>query len=134
MNSTENEARAVLASASTMAKRPRMTEEEYGQRINEIDQHVTDGLITEDEGKAQRRAITKERGVDIFIAMNEDGDPEVGTTEDEATERLTDNIGGRAMRIVKFVVHMLPPAVEECGDIVIPDAAGNTTTFEVEAE
>jgi hypothetical protein len=113
----------------------RMTEDEYGTRVEEIDQHVNDGLITEDEGRAKRRALRKQRGVEIFVAMNEDGD--VAVSDDcggDASQRLTENCGGIAIRVASFTIHMMPPAVESGPAVTIPDSAGTTEQIEVEAE
>jgi hypothetical protein len=62
--------------------------------------------------------------------MNEDADYEVGATEDEATERLSDNVGGRLGRVVRLVVRMNPPKAEDAGEIMIADTAGERVRFE----
>jgi hypothetical protein len=60
---------------------------------------------------------------EIWLAMNEDGDWIVTNCEDEAAERLTEDVGGYHARIVKVVVKMSPPAAAEA-TVTVPDDAG----------
>ena len=69
--------------------------------------------------------------IEVFIAMNEDGDYEVGTEAELARDLLSENAGGYACRIVKLVVQMSPPAYEEpAAAITIADTAGETVILE----
>jgi hypothetical protein len=107
-----------------------MTDQEFDRQIEEIDQQRRDGLITWDEAAAKKLTLKIGRGAIVYVAMNEDADYEVGTTEDEATERLSDNIGGRLGRVVRLVVRMSPPKAEDAGEVTITDTAGETVAFE----
>ena len=69
---------------------------------------------------------------EIYIAMNEGGDYEVGTTSEEASERLMDQARGEMCRIVKLTVRMAPPEIAEA-EVEVPDEAGETQEVETEA-
>jgi hypothetical protein len=107
-----------------------MTDQEFDTQIEAIDQQRRDDLITWDEANAKKLALKIARGAIVYIAMNEDADYEVGATEDEATERLSDNVGGRLGRVVRITVRMSPPQAEDAGEVTIADTAGETVTFE----
>jgi hypothetical protein len=85
-----------------------------------IDAQLRDDLITWDEANAKKLALKIERGAVVYIAMNEDADYEVGATEDEATERLSDNVGGRLGRVVRLTIRMSPPKAEDAGEVRSP--------------
>ncbi len=51
--------------------------------------------------------------IEVWIAMNESGEYEVGPDEDAAIERFDDSIGGSMRRLVRLKVAMTPPAVTE---------------------
>ena len=62
--------------------------------------------------------------VDVFVAMDSDGNIQVGTDMDEATERYNDHHGlVSPIRIVKLAVTMRPPEVTEAS-VTVPDEAG----------
>jgi hypothetical protein len=61
--------------------------------------------------------------------MNEDADYEVGASEDEATERLADNVGGRLGRVIRLTIRMSPPKSEDAGKVTVVDAVGETVAF-----
>ena len=67
---------------------------------------------------------------DIYIAMNEEGEYEVGTSEEEAGERLVDCHGGYMSRIVRLPVRMAPPKAMEAPAFDIPDETGMTIAIE----
>ena len=69
----------------------------------------------------------------VFIALNEDGEYEVGLTAEEAGERLHEQATSYLIRTVEIAVHMALPQAEEGPVIEIPDTAGTTTQVEVEA-
>jgi hypothetical protein len=69
--------------------------------------------------------------VEFYIAMNEEGEFEVGTTEEEASQRLVENTSGYCCRIVQINAKIAPPTLIEA-DVDIPDEAGTTVTFEDE--
>ena len=73
--------------------------------------------------------MTHKTAAEIYIAMNEDGHYEVGTNEEEATERLMDQAGGQMCRIVKITARMTPPAITHAA-VDIADDAGETTEVE----
>lgn len=66
---------------------------------------------------------------EIYIAMNECGDYEVGISSEEASDRLIDNGGSEMIRIVKIAAKMTPPAIAET-TIDVSDEAGETTEVE----
>lgn len=107
-----------------------MTDSDFDKQIEEINQQRRDDLITWDEAEAKKRELKIARGAIVCIAMNEDADYDVGATEDEATERLSENIGGRLGRVVRLVVRMTPPKTEDVGEFMVADTAGETVTFE----
>jgi hypothetical protein len=75
----------------------------------------------------------EKRSVEIWVAMNDDGD--VAASVDggaEARELLIDNHGGAAVRTVKLTVQMAPPEIPEI-EVEIADEAGETKTIETEA-
>jgi hypothetical protein len=67
---------------------------------------------------------------ELFIAMNEDGDTDYGPTVEQALGRLDKDFAGNLIRVVRVMVHMTPPTVEDCGDVIIPDAAGSKVKFD----
>jgi hypothetical protein len=67
---------------------------------------------------------------EIYIAMNEEGEFEVGTSEEEAGERLVDTYGGCMSRIVKLPLLMTPPRTMEAPGVDIADDAGTTVAVE----
>jgi hypothetical protein len=68
--------------------------------------------------------------IEVWIAMNESGEYEVGPDEDAAIERFDDSIGGSMRRLVRLKVAMTPPAVTEV-DVSVPDEAGQTINVEI---
>jgi hypothetical protein len=68
---------------------------------------------------------------EVYIAMNEEGEFEVGTTEEEASQRLVENTSGYSCRLVKINAEMTPPAPIEA-DVDISDEAGTTIAIENE--
>jgi len=71
--------------------------------------------------------------VEVWVSMNEDGFAEVGTTEEEAAERLMESQGGHRCRSVMLSVLMLPPQVTEVS-VTVPDEIGSTVTVEPAAD
>ncbi len=69
--------------------------------------------------------------VEIFIAMNEDGDWIVTDEESGALEKLGEDVGGYQARVVKIIVEMSPPKMDEAS-VTVPDTAGETTKVAVE--
>jgi hypothetical protein len=67
----------------------------------------------------------------LFIAMNDSGEMESGPTMEQACGRLQHEYGSNLIRAAMVVVHMAPPTAEDCGDIIIPDAAGSVIKIEV---
>jgi hypothetical protein len=66
---------------------------------------------------------------EVFIAMNEEGDIEVGTDAEDAADRLSGNQGGYHCRIVRIGGFMTPPRLAEL-TVDIPDDAGETQSIE----
>jgi hypothetical protein len=78
--------------------------------------------------------MTEKTHFEIFLAMNEEGDYEVATAEEEASERLVENQGGYQCRIVRIGGFMARPALVETAPIDIPDDAGEIHQIEVQAK
>jgi len=71
--------------------------------------------------------------IEVFIAMNEDGDWEARSDSTDAAEALVDSYGYTAARIVKIKITMNAPEITEGGEVVIADEAGETIKAEAEA-
>lgn len=67
---------------------------------------------------------------EIWLAMNEAGNYEVGTSDEEANERCVEQNGGLQIRLVRLNATMAPPRVTEV-DVTVPDEAGQTVKAEV---
>jgi hexokinase len=80
----------------------------------------------------QRRTEMEKTTVEIFIAMNENGDFIMIKEESEALEILALDCGGYHARVVKVTVKMAPPVMTET-EVEVPDEAGETTKVEAAA-
>jgi hypothetical protein len=69
--------------------------------------------------------------IEVWIAMDEGGDYEVGCEEDSATERLEEKGAGISRRMVQLRVTMAPPEVVSV-DVSIPDEVGQTVTVKTD--
>lgn len=69
--------------------------------------------------------------IEVWIAMNEAGDYEIGCDEDGAIERWDEKCGGIARRLVQLRVTMSAPDVPSV-DLIVPDDAGQTVTVKVD--
>jgi hypothetical protein len=69
--------------------------------------------------------------IEVWIAMNETGDYEVGSDEDSAIERWDENCGGISRRLVRLYVTISPPDVPSV-DVNVPDDAVHTVTTKVD--
>jgi hypothetical protein len=67
--------------------------------------------------------MTEKTRVQIFIAMNENGDWEVGGTAHEAGELIIQNERTKMIRIAVIDVNMAPPQLADGGEVTIPDEA-----------
>lgn len=65
---------------------------------------------------------------EIYLAMNEDGGWIVTADDSEASEKLAEDEGGYACKIVKVTVKMTPPVIEEVA-VEVPEGAGKTEVF-----
>jgi hypothetical protein len=62
--------------------------------------------------------------VEIFIAMDSDGDWETGSDQETAVSNYNDSIGGCGpLRVVKLTAKMRPPVITET-EVTVPDEAG----------
>jgi len=61
--------------------------------------------------------------IEVWIAMNEDGDYEVAKDEDDVVDLWNENVGGLSRRLVRLRVTMSAPAVTEA-DVNVPEEAG----------
>jgi hypothetical protein len=68
---------------------------------------------------------------EIWMAMNEDGGWAVSTDESEALQKLGEDEGGFAARVIKLSVKMTPPAIAD-HEVNVPDEAGATKQIETE--
>jgi hypothetical protein len=78
--------------------------------------------------------MTEKKEIKIYIAMNEDGNFDVGLSANEAGERLDGETTSYLIRTVELTVLMALPRAEEGPTVDIPDAAGSTADVEVTAE
>ncbi len=69
--------------------------------------------------------------IEVWIAMNESGDYEVGRDEDSAVDRLDVETGCKSRRTVMLRVMMSVPVATEA-DVVVPDEAGQTVKVEID--
>ena len=70
---------------------------------------------------------------EVFVAMNEGGDYEVGLDQEDAADRLQGSHGGYQCRIVRLGGFMTAPTLVETPSIDISDNAGETMELETEA-
>jgi hypothetical protein len=72
--------------------------------------------------------------VEVFVAINEDGDWAADSEAEVARDQMFENFGGYACRIVKLKLLVTPPSFEEpIATIDVPDEAGVTAAVEMEA-
>jgi hypothetical protein len=64
--------------------------------------------------------------VELFLAIDEDGNVEIATEADEACENLGVNWRNRRCRVIKIKAKVAPPVIEEVA-LDIPDEFGVTT-------
>jgi hypothetical protein len=69
--------------------------------------------------------------IEVWIAINESDEYEVGPDEDSAIERFDDSVGGSMRRLVRLKVTLSAPVVTEV-DVAVPDEAGQTVKVEDE--
>jgi hypothetical protein len=69
--------------------------------------------------------MTDKKTIEVFIAMNEDGDWIVEPDESDALSKLAEDVGGYHARVVKLTVKMAPPKMTEA-TVDVPDEAGQT--------
>ena len=82
-------------------------------------------LLTSAKGCAGYDQMTDKHQIEIYIAMNEDGDYMAATDGTAARELLIDDYGGDLIRIAKLNVTMVPPVIAEAS-VTVPDDAGET--------
>jgi hypothetical protein len=63
--------------------------------------------------------------IEVWIAMDESGEYEVGCDDSSAIDRLKEQTGSELLRLVRLKITMSPPSVEEL-DVAVPDEAGQT--------
>ena len=69
--------------------------------------------------------------IEVWIAMNEDGDYEVAKDEDDVVDLWNENVGGLSRRLVRLRVTMSAPAVTEA-DVNVPEEAGQAVNVEID--
>jgi hypothetical protein len=68
--------------------------------------------------------------IEVYIAVNEDGDVETGCSVDEAVDRLSENFGGQMVRVVRKAFRIMPPDVTDLGEEEVADEEGDVTQME----
>src|ERR1700720_535207 len=71
--------------------------------------------------------------IEVWIAMNEDGDYEVAKDEDDVVDLWNENVGGLSRRLVRLRVTMSAPAVSEA-DVNVPEEAGQAVNVEIDRQ
>jgi hypothetical protein len=69
--------------------------------------------------------------IEVWIAMNEDGDYEVAKDEDDVVDLWNENVGGLSRRLVKLKVTMSAPVITEA-DVNVPEEAGHAVNVEID--
>ena len=64
--------------------------------------------------------------IELWVAVNEDGDCEADTDEGTAHERLIENYGGYNTRMIKLTLKVPLPKVTEA-TIEVPEEGGTAT-------
>jgi len=67
--------------------------------------------------------MAKQVELELFIAMNEDGDWVVNADESEVLGQLAEDVGGYQARVVKIKIMMTAPVMAEVV-VTVPDDAG----------
>jgi len=65
--------------------------------------------------------MTEKHEVEIWVAVNEDGDAEAASDEDTIIERFDDNLGGQYRRMIKLTLLVTLPKATELPTIDVPD-------------
>jgi hypothetical protein len=74
--------------------------------------------------------MTEKIEIEVWVAIDADGEYDVGTDSDDAVGRYSDNVGGSgALRVVKLTLKISPPKPTEA-EIDVPDTAGETVEGE----
>ena len=68
--------------------------------------------------------------LEVFLAVDDDGDWYAGTDANEAVDRYNEAFGAKHLRVVKLNVTLTLPEPTEV-DVTIPDEAGKAVTAEV---
>jgi hypothetical protein len=63
--------------------------------------------------------------IEIYVAMNEDGDFRASDDYDAAVDNLSEDCGGYMRRVVKLTVSMSAPKMDEAS-VLVADSAGET--------
>jgi len=69
--------------------------------------------------------------IEVWIAMNEDGDYEVAKDEDDVVDLWNENVGGLSRRLVKLKVTMSAPVITDA-DVNVPEEAGHAVNVEID--
>jgi hypothetical protein len=69
--------------------------------------------------------------IEVWIAMNEDGDYEVAKDEDDVVDLWNENVGGLSRRLVKLKITMSAPVITEA-DVNVPEEAGHAVNVEID--
>jgi hypothetical protein len=96
-----------------------MTEEQIKAELDTI---VEAALSTSSAGTTE---------IEIYLVVDAGGDYEVGLTDDDATERFGENVGGDSVRhMIKMIITVpLPRTIEVAA--AIPEKDGSSYTLDI---
>jgi hypothetical protein len=69
--------------------------------------------------------------IDVWIAMDESGEYEVGCDDSSAIDRLREQTGSDLFRLVRLKVTMSRPSIEELA-VAVPDEVGQAIKIETD--
>lgn len=75
--------------------------------------------------------MPKPQEIEVFVAMNEDGDFSASDSAETAREKLAEDFGGELCRIVKLNVKMAPPVIVEA-NVTVADEPDQSVTSKIE--
>jgi hypothetical protein len=65
--------------------------------------------------------MSEKRWIELYVAINEDGDFECAADASDAVTALSENAGGVCLRTIKITLSVTLPAVIELPVIDVPD-------------
>lgn len=77
--------------------------------------------------------MSEKKTCEIYLAINEEGDYSVHVDADGVAEQMNEDCGGACRRVIKLIVNVTPPTLDEV-EIDVIETAGAIEKIEVEAE